>query len=261
MREAVESGGPSVHRWRRLAGVRAVLFDLGGTVLSIDHPRVTRALTEVGYPPRDGWIGRAERAGRQETDRLVRDGTRPEAVWRGFWSAYLSSWLAPAGAPDAALEVVYRQLVEFHRRHHLWNRPVPGAPAAIASLGGAGLRVAAISNSDGRAEQVLAGMGLAREFEFVIDSAEIGIEKPDARIFRLACERLGLDPGECSYVGDVMSVDIEGAAAAGLLPVLLDHYGSYAPEDVPAGVPRVVEASDLVAGFATARLAEGGNGR
>jgi putative hydrolase of the HAD superfamily len=240
--------------WSGLLGVRALLFDLGGTVVSLDHPRIERYLAEAGAPPVDGWVSRAERAGRLAHDGLVRAGAPPAEHWRGFFSAYLTA----AGAAPAMVDPVFRRLVEFHRRHHLWNRPVPGVPEALAALARAGYRLAAISNSDGRAEWVLGTIGLAREFEFVVDSTEVGVEKPDPAIFAIACDRLGLPPGRCAYLGDLITVDVEGAARAGLRPVLVDHYGSYRSDEVPEGVPRAVEASELVAGLGTPRSGNGG---
>jgi putative hydrolase of the HAD superfamily len=58
--------------------------------------------------------------------------------------------------------------------------------------------------------------------EFVLDSSEVGVEKPDPRIFRLALERAGLAPDEAVYVGDIYSIDVLGARAAGMGAVLLD---------------------------------------
>jgi putative hydrolase of the HAD superfamily len=242
-------------RWPSARETRAVLFDLGGTVIAIDHARVAAYLADAGCPPVDGWVARAERAGHLEVDRLVRAGTPPGDPWRPFWAAYLRG----AGAAESAIEPVFRRLVEFHRRHHVWNRPEPGVVEAVRALSGAGYRVAAVSNSDGRAERLLAELGLAREFEFVIDSAEVGVEKPDRRIFHLACRRLGLAPERCAYVGDLVTVDVEGAAAAGLVPVLMDHYGSYLPGEVPDGVPHAVAGADLVAGFPAAAAFDGGS--
>jgi putative hydrolase of the HAD superfamily len=50
----------------------------------------------------------------------------------------------------------------------------------------------------------------------------VGVEKPNARIFQMALERAGLGPGQAVYVGDLYSVDVLGARAAGLPAVLLD---------------------------------------
>jgi putative hydrolase of the HAD superfamily len=221
--------------------VEAVLFDLGGTCLEIDHARIAAALAGRGVTPAPDWVSRAERAGRERLEQLLAAGADPDAQWRGFFDALLES----AGAPLAIVPDVFAELADFHRRHHLWNRVLPGIPETLRALAGRGYRVAAISNSDGRAEALLSRLGLAHEFEFIVDSRDVGIEKPDPRIFLIACARLGLPPGACAYVGDVHAIDVLGARAAGLRPVLLDVYGSYAPGDVP----RAAEPAQLLGFF------------
>lgn len=222
-------------------GVEAVLFDLGGTCLEIDHPRIAAALVARGIVPAADWVSPAERAGRARLEALLAAGADPDAQWRGFFDAMLAS----AGAPAAIVPAVFAELVEFHRRHHLWNRVMPGIPETLRALAARGYRVAAISNSDGRAEAMLSRLGLAHEFEFVVDSRDVGIEKPDPRIFLGACARLRLAPAACAYVGDVHAIDVLGARAAGLHPVLLDVYGAYAPADVR----RAAEPAQLLGFF------------
>ena len=225
------------------AGVEAILFDLGGTCLEIDHPRIAEALGARGVTPAPGWIGRAERAGRERLESLLAAGADGDAQWHGFFVAMLEE----AGAAPAHVEPVFAELRDFHRRHHLWNRVMPGIPETLRTLSERGYRVAAISNSDGRAEAILSLLGLAHEFEFIVDSRDIGIEKPDPRIFHGACARLGLLPARCAYVGDVHGIDAVGARAAGLVPVLLDVYGSYEPgADVAT---RVAEPAQLLGLF------------
>ena len=63
--------------------MRGLIFDLGGTVLSIDHPRIASYLQEDGVMLDEGWVGRSERAGRARLDRLVREGATGRAQWRG----------------------------------------------------------------------------------------------------------------------------------------------------------------------------------
>ncbi len=221
--------------------VEAILFDLGGTCLEIDHPRIAGALAARGAAPPEGWVGRAERAGRVRLEALLAAGADGDAQWAGFFEAFL----VEAGAAPADVPAIFAELVAFHRRHHLWNRIMPGIPETLRALAGRGYRLAAISNSDGRAEQILAHLGLAHEFEFILDSRDEGIEKPDPRIFLGGCARLGLPPSRCAYVGDVRSIDVAGAQAAGLFPVLLDVYGSYGAE--VAG--RVAEPAQLLGLF------------
>lgn len=56
-------------------------------------------------------------------------------------------------------------------------------------------------------------------FRVVIDSSEVGMRKPDPRIYRLTCERLGVDPQKTVFVDD-LEENVEGAAAVGMRGVL-----------------------------------------
>jgi putative hydrolase of the HAD superfamily len=98
----------------------------------------------------------------------------------------------------------------------------------------------------------------------------VGIEKPDPGIFRIALERLGIEPERALFVGDIRSVDEVGARAAGMPFVLIDPYRDYAAPGAPAiaglheladwiaatfaasAVDEQVEASDRRAGVARA---------
>lgn len=60
-------------------------------------------------------------------------------------------------------------------------------------------------------------------FHTVIVSGEVGIQKPDPAIFRLALKRTGLQPTEALYLGDMLKEDIQGSRRAGLTPVLIDR--------------------------------------
>src|SRR5207245_9422584 len=94
-------------------------------------------------------------------------------------------------------------------------------------LGDMGLRLAAVSNSDGRVEQELAEDGLADAFEVIIDSSVVGVWKPDPRIFGFCLEAMDVEAHECLYVGDTLTFDVSGAVAAGLAPCHFDRLGLY----------------------------------
>ncbi len=234
-----QGGGPRTPA----APLPAIAFDIGGTILSLDHPRIERAVRAAGGQPAADWVERSEVAARRAVDAAVRGGGGSLAVWNAFLEAFLEA----AGTPRGEKAAVRRELEAFHRRQHLWNRLVPGAREMLVTASRAGHRVAAISNSDGRAEWILAQLGLGAEFEFVLDSAEVGIEKPDPRIFRLAAGRFARPAEDCLYVGDVLTIDAEGARAAGFSAVLLDSYGAYRAEELPPEVRRIVEPSQLAA--------------
>jgi putative hydrolase of the HAD superfamily len=82
--------------------------------------------------------------------------------------------------------------------------------------------LALISNFDHppHARRVLTEVGLDRCFETIVISGEIGIKKPDPRIFRMALEATGLRPDQIVYVGDTQE-DVDGAIAAGIRPFLI----------------------------------------
>ncbi|MDD6467728.1 MAG: HAD family hydrolase [Erysipelotrichaceae bacterium] len=56
-------------------------------------------------------------------------------------------------------------------------------------------------------------------FEYSLVSGELGIHKPDKRIFLKVCEDMGVQPEECVYVGDNPRCDIEGAIGAKMKPI------------------------------------------
>ena len=227
-----------------LDAAEAVLFDLGGTCVQIDHGFVAERVAARGPAPEAGWAARGEREGRRVMEERLRAGRSSDDQWRGFFDGMLTA----AGADPAHHDAIFEELVAFHRRHHLWRKVMPGMPETLRGLLERGYRVAAISNSDGRAEAMLATLGFAHEFEFVLDSKDLGVEKPDPRIFHDACARLGLPPARCAYVGDVVAIDVEGARAAGLHPVLFDAYGSY-DAATSGGAPRAAEPAQLLGLF------------
>ena len=56
----------------------------------------------------------------------------------------------------------------------------------------------------------------------IVDSGRVGSEKPDTGIFTIALERAGVEPEAVVHVGDMVSTDVIGATAAGIIPVHLD---------------------------------------
>jgi putative hydrolase of the HAD superfamily len=59
----------------------------------------------------------------------------------------------------------------------------------------------------------------------VVSSADVGLRKPDPRIFELALERLDVAPSQAVHVGDHYYADMVGAGSVGMVPVLIDRHG------------------------------------
>ena len=136
-------------------------------------------------------------------------------------AAYLEALFLQAGVPSHRLGEVRHCLARMHQERHLWSSVADRSAEALARLQEAGLRLGVVSNSDGRVEQALAAAGLRKYFDVVIDSALVGVEKPDPRIFQAALKALNVKPQEALYVGDLYHVDVVGARSAGIEAILL----------------------------------------
>ena len=185
---------------------------------------------------------RAELSARTEVARKVSEGqTGTERdVWRPYFQAVLRGSFA-GRVDDGLLEAVGAGLRAAHEHAHLWSWCPPDVREALDVLHAERVRVAVITNADGRMESAIQAAGIRDRFEFVLDSADVGVSKPDPRIFTMATERLALSPGECWYVGDLFNVDVKGAHDAGLGAVLVDPVGQF--EELP--VQRIASVRDL----------------
>jgi putative hydrolase of the HAD superfamily len=223
--------------------VRAVLFDAGNTLLCIDPRQLAGALASVGIATEVDAVGRAEVRIRPVFDeRLAATSPETDGMFRLFADLLLEELRveAPADLVQRAADA----LVAIWPG--MWTR-VPGdAAATLDDLARRGFRLGVVSNSDGTVRDQLRRAGLVGRFEFVVDSREVGIAKPDPRIFALAASHLGLPASHCAYVGDLHSIDVVGARAAGMHAVLVDPAGHWTRSDAA----KIRRLSDLPARLA-----------
>ena len=217
--------------------LRAIFFDAGNTLLRMNYGAIAEQLGALGRRLAPEELQRAEWRARVrlDDDIFARRGPDTSTETGSTHGRYLRYLLEEAGAGDDAL---VRAMTEWRLAYNPpvgpWNVADPDADAALALAHEAGLRTAVISNSNGSIRGVLESLGLARRLDFVIDSGEVGVEKPDPRIFQLALARAGLGPAEAVYVGDLYSIDVVGARAAGMDALLLDPGRCWGPSDCPA---------------------------
>ena len=102
-------------------------------------------------------------------------------------------------------------------------RPFDGLHRVLAELSARGYRLHVLSNNSSILPLQLRVLGIDDVFDTVSWSEEMGVEKPDRRIFDLALERIGAEAGEVLYVGDSFAADVVGAKAAGITPVHADY--------------------------------------
>ena len=218
--------------------LRAVFFDVGNTLIYA-HPSVSevcrQVLAEAGHvrdlhvidaymPLVDAYY--EERYA--EDDAFWTDEERTSSVWVGMYSLLCRE----LGIEDEAVEIARRVYDEFGRPD-CWAL-YDDVRTSFESLRSRGIAVGIISNWDSRLVRLLDGLGLGDVLSDVVSSADVGLHKPDPRIFELACERVGVLPAQAAHVGDHHYADYLGASALGMTAVLIDRHGIESDHGVEA---------------------------
>ena len=194
----------------RPAALDAVTIDAYGTLVGLADPvpALTAGLRALGVERDAAAVERAfakEVAYYRERSHEGRDDATLYALRRECVAVILSelgSDLDPAAFVDGFVSALRFEVL-------------PGAREAVERLRRLGLALAVVSNWDVGLPEHLERLGIAHLFSTVVTSAEAGAAKPDPAAFRLALDRLGVEPGRALHVGDEAE-DAEGAAAAGM---------------------------------------------
>lgn len=243
--------------------ISAILLDAGGVLLFPAPELLLPPLHAAGLEPTVAELERAHYRAMADCDRPGREP--PGGQW---WREYLRDFAAACGAPAATVDAVAGDIVGL-TDGFAWTQVGPGVAGALRDIAVLGLPVGIVSNSTGQVEQALdrldvcyapSGAAPARDADgdagggaqginvgVVIDSAVVGVSKPDPQIFALALAALGLsdvDRSTVVHVGDSLRYDVAGALAAGLQPVHLDPYGLC---PAPDGHPHISRLTDLLA--------------
>ncbi len=121
---------------------------------------------------------------------------------------------------------------------------IPHVKETLDLLKQKGFHLGLISNWDSTCRKVLKDNGLDQWLERIIISSEVGIEKPDSRIFTSALQCSGAT-SDCSlYIGDNYYDDVIGASKVGMDSVLVNPYGSLGIEEIK-GVKIIPDISKL----------------
>ena len=224
----------------------AILFDLDDTLFSLrgcEAQALRRTLDHAGLltamPARfiESYATISSRYWSARSNDHTTTYTREDVVelsWRDFLSAQ------DLDASRSA-ELAQRFWMEFCRSHAL----NPGAEAVLQRLSSR-YRLGMITNgySDSQRGRLEAA-GMQDLFDPLLISEEVGVAKPDVRIFEMALTKLALDPEEVLYVGDSISHDRAGCLRAGI------HFCHYCPgyvavAELPDTRYRIAELTDLI---------------
>ena len=211
-----------------------IFFDVGNTLLFPDREKTLAPLQKRGLHPTEAQLYAAERVAREETDLLV---SRTRKVDQQYWEVYYAHLLHTLRISDVSLRL---ELVTLARTSANWSRLRPGTTEVLGAMKQK-YRLGVISNSDGHMAERLASLGLAEYFQQVIDSGNVGYEKPAPQIFQAALSAMSVPADRALYLGDIYSVDFLGAQSVGMKAMLLDVSGVYATRSLP----RIESLQDL----------------
>lgn len=226
-------------------GFDAVLFDAGGVLVVPDPAVLAPTLAYYGGSVDHDLHVRAHYAAMAAKSRA--------GVGEDDWSHYNLAYVRCVGVPEsnagAAADVLSRT-----RHAHLWRHPVPGAADALQVLARAGVPIGVVSNASGQIEEILARSGLCQvgdgphaAMRCIVDSHVVGVAKPDPRIFDHAMPHFdGIDRSRIAYVGDSVTMDVGGATAAGLTPILVDPHDDAADLVTCTRIGRIADLLELV---------------
>jgi len=111
------------------------------------------------------------------------------------------------------------------------NSIYPDVLPTLEAIQCTGLSMGVVSNFADCLPRRLKEAGIADFFDTIVVSDDVGIKKPDERIFAIAAERLGVIPRRVLYVGDNPQVDCAGALHAGMCAVLVCRDDSFTCKD------------------------------
>lgn len=195
-RTQLYQGALSLPRDHRFGPPRAVVFDLDGTLIdsaqdiaaAVNHALARARLPTLSLERVKGFVG---------------DGAR---------TLLLRASGLPAG--DARLETLLADFLEYYGAHGTtFTRPLPGATAALETLG-ARLPLALATNKQRKStEMVLAALGLERHFRVVVAGGDSPRPKPSPEQLEYVAQRLGVETRELVMVGDGPQDVLAGQAA------------------------------------------------
>lgn len=204
----------------------AVVFDLGGVLIDWNPRHLYRSLFDGDEAAMERFLAE---------------------VCTPAWNAQLDtgrSWREAVGAlADRYPE--QRDLITAYddRWDEMLGGPIEGTVAVLADLRRAGVRVAALSNwSAEKFPVALSRFAFLGWFDTIVISGDVGINKPDPRIYRHLFEQTGLDPGSCVFVDD-STANVAAAAALGMTALRFHDFATLRREleerDLlpPAGSP------------------------
>jgi HAD superfamily hydrolase (TIGR01549 family) len=202
---------------------KAIFFDFGDTLASTNPSyfiRIALALRAAGYPVSNEELEIAYL--KTDYEIFMRYKTQKDITpdeYREWFFPILCKYLSLEGDPYSIRSKMRIELkrIKFSRAQ------LPGANELLDFLKGKGFILVIISNNDGKTEEKCEEVGIKEYFDIIIDSTNLGLIKPDARIFHFALDKLGLYNNQAIHIGDLYGSDVMGGLNAGMDVIWLNN--------------------------------------
>ncbi len=230
---------------KRFAEIRAVTFDVGGTLIEA-WPSVGHVYAEVAASHGIKNLSPEEMSRRFVT---AFRACKPSPNGAAEWAAVVDDVFAGLTAEPPS-RTFFPKLYERFAQADAW-RIYDDVVPTLKALAARGIRLGVISNWDERLRPLLDGLKLAGRFETIVVSCEVGDGKPSPAIFQTAVKQLALPANAILHVGDNAEEDFAGAQAAGFQALLLSR------KTEPVADSRIRRLTELPSFLARGRSSSG----
>lgn len=207
--------------------VSLLCLDAGNTVIFLDHSVVAEVLLTQGVHVELDALIDAEGFAKR-----ILGTPQAAAPIAGFsvhpgWSVMIRTMIERAGVSPKLSPSCVRALWTEHDRLNLWRRVPSGLRECLLALRANGVQICIVSNSEGKLRGLFSELKILDCFDHIVDSALVGVEKPDPKIFEMALNICKISASNAIHLGDTVATDVDGANAARIRTALIDPWGHY----------------------------------
>ena len=209
--------------------IDTICLDAGGTLVWPNWVRVADALAAEGIAVDVALLAAADPRVRRSLDErhLIAASTDQSRGWSFFDDVLTMAGVELTPGAHRALS----SIEEYQRKSNIWEHVPEFVVPTLTKLRRDGYKLVVVSNANGTVQRAFRRVGLLDLVDFIVDSADVGFEKPDRRLFDEALRLAGTDHSCALHAGDMYHIDVAGARAAGLTPVLVDEANLYLEAD------------------------------
>ncbi len=186
--------------------IKAGIFDVGGVL----HDTSIKYI----YPDIITTLGITKEAFDKAWKRLINRFGKGDISEKEFWKVFIKQTQAVKPLPKESLFL--REFIKHYNRHD-------NVLSLVQKLKRNGYKVAILSNSIPPHARYQYEIGIYQNFDVVVLSHEIGIQKPDPEIYTLTLEKLGISAPEAFFVDDD-NANVEPAIKLGMHGLVFTSY-------------------------------------